>query len=211
MYCCKAHDVLDIIEDFDCVITDLPYGVSGGKGRNRARKKAIYNDNFPDTPEYIKTVCVPTFSAYLEKSKKKRAAATIGNRNIQLYPAYTDIGNFYIENSIGLSQWGVQKNNIILYYGKDPYPQKMKSTSIETRERPPKIGHPCPKPIKAWTWLVERASLPGETVLDPFMGSGTTGVSCINLGRKFIGIDLDKEYFDLSCKRIQEFYSRLFF
>ena len=49
---------------------------------------------------------------------------------------------------------------------------------------------------------------PGETVLDPFMGSGTTGVACAKLGRKFIGIEIEPKYFDIACKRIEEAYSQ---
>jgi DNA modification methylase len=50
---------------------------------------------------------------------------------------------------------------------------------------------------------VNKASLEGETVLDPFMGSGTTGVACVNIGRKFIGIEIVEKYFDAACKRIE--------
>ena len=49
---------------------------------------------------------------------------------------------------------------------------------------------------------------PGETILDPFMGSGTTGVACAKMGRKFIGIELDKKYFDIACRRIEEAYKQ---
>jgi DNA modification methylase len=45
---------------------------------------------------------------------------------------------------------------------------------------------------------------PGRTVLDPFMGSGTTGVACIKLGRKFIGVEIEPKYFDIACRRISE-------
>jgi DNA modification methylase len=45
-------------------------------------------------------------------------------------------------------------------------------------------------------------------VFDPFMGSGTTGISCAQMGRKFIGIEIDKSYFDIACKRIEEAYER---
>ena len=48
----------------------------------------------------------------------------------------------------------------------------------------------------------------GETILDPFMGSGTTGVACAKLGRKFIGIELEKKYFDIACQRIEEAYQQ---
>ena len=52
--------------------------------------------------------------------------------------------------------------------------------------------------------MVKRVSVPNETIIDPFMGSGTTGVACVNLGRKFIGIELEPKYFDIACKRIEK-------
>ena len=51
-------------------------------------------------------------------------------------------------------------------------------------------------------WCVQR--IPGETILDPFMGSGTTGVAAVKLGRKFIGIEIEPKYFDIACKRISD-------
>ena len=51
-------------------------------------------------------------------------------------------------------------------------------------------------------WMVCKGSLPNHVVLDPFMGSGTTGVACMNLGRKFIGIERERRYFDIACERI---------
>jgi len=65
-------------------------------------------------------------------------------------------------------------------------------------------GHPCPKPISYSIWLVERGAVVGQTVCDPFMGSGTTGVACMNLGRKFIGIEIEPKYFDIACERIRK-------
>jgi len=69
-------------------------------------------------------------------------------------------------------------------------------------------GHPCPKPIKWAEWLCSRAAVLGGLILDPFMGSGTTGVACANLGRKFIGIEIEKKYFDIACERIDAAYSQ---
>ena len=65
--------------------------------------------------------------------------------------------------------------------------------------------HPTQKPIKLLNSLVRRIPR-GDTILDPFMGSGTTGVACVKLGRKFIGIEIDEGYFDIAVKRIQEAY-----
>jgi DNA modification methylase len=56
--------------------------------------------------------------------------------------------------------------------------------------------------------LVDRLTKSGETVMDIFMGSGTTGVACVNLGRKFIGIEKERKYFDLACRRIEQAYAQ---
>lgn len=61
--------------------------------------------------------------------------------------------------------------------------------------------HPTEKPVPLLQKLVKK--LPG-IVLDPFMGSGTTGVACMRLGRRFIGIEIEPRYFDIACKRIDD-------
>jgi site-specific DNA-methyltransferase (adenine-specific)/modification methylase len=60
--------------------------------------------------------------------------------------------------------------------------------------------HPAQKPLALMRWCVEMTS---GVVLDPFMGSGTTGVACVKLGRRFIGIEIEPRYFDIACKRIE--------
>lgn len=63
--------------------------------------------------------------------------------------------------------------------------------------------HLTQKPVEVMQWCL--GFLPNaETILDPYMGSGTTGVACVKLGRKFTGIEIDKDYFDIACKRIDE-------
>ena len=61
--------------------------------------------------------------------------------------------------------------------------------------------HPTQKPVEVMEFIVSRAS---GVVLDPFMGSGTTGVACARLGRRFIGIEIEPRYFDIACKRIEQ-------
>lgn len=65
-------------------------------------------------------------------------------------------------------------------------------------------GHPCPRPLDAMAHMVEQWAAPGASVLDPFMGSGTTGVACVSLGRSFVGIEIDPAYFDIACRRIEQ-------
>jgi DNA modification methylase len=60
--------------------------------------------------------------------------------------------------------------------------------------------HPTQKPVGLMRWCVAKTT---GTVIDPFMGSGTTGVACMNLGRKFIGIEIEPKYFDIACERIE--------
>lgn len=60
--------------------------------------------------------------------------------------------------------------------------------------------HPNQKPLPLLTWCVEKTT---GTVLDPFMGSGTTGVACVRLGRPFLGIEIERRYFDIACARIE--------
>ena len=64
--------------------------------------------------------------------------------------------------------------------------------------------HPALYPVKLPAHFIDAYSDVGETICDPFMGSGTTGVACIKLGRKFIGIEIEPKYFDIACKRIEE-------
>jgi site-specific DNA-methyltransferase (adenine-specific) len=65
-------------------------------------------------------------------------------------------------------------------------------------------GHPTGKPIGLFSEFVRDFTDLGETVLDPFMGSGTTGVAAIQMGRKFIGIEREPKYFEIACKRIEQ-------
>jgi site-specific DNA-methyltransferase (adenine-specific) len=67
-------------------------------------------------------------------------------------------------------------------------------------------GHTCPKPIKFVSRLLSRFSNEGEIILDPFLGSGTTGVACAKMARNFVGIEIDEGYFDIACRRIEAAY-----
>jgi site-specific DNA-methyltransferase (adenine-specific) len=65
-------------------------------------------------------------------------------------------------------------------------------------------GHPCSRAYEHFDWLMRWHTDAQQTVLDPFMGSGTTGYSAIRSGRKFIGIEIEEKYFDIACRRLEQ-------
>jgi site-specific DNA-methyltransferase (adenine-specific) len=79
--------------------------------------------------------------------------------------------------------------------------------SIAKEHENGKFYHPTQKPVALLEYLIKTYTNEGETVLDNTMGSGSTGVACVNTNRKFIGIELDEKYYDISCKRINEVIS----
>lgn len=68
--------------------------------------------------------------------------------------------------------------------------------------------HPTQKPIAVMKWCIEQLPDGCHTILDPFMGSGTTGVAAVQLGKRFIGIEREPRYFDIACKRIADAYAQ---
>jgi site-specific DNA-methyltransferase (adenine-specific) len=199
--CLEAIKKIDLGPDV-VVITDPPYGINGGHGHiNKLRGKGNYSSDFEDTPEYLESVVVP-FIKHLIASCGS-VILTPGNKNFSLYPQPDSFGCFYQPAAVGLQTFGNLDAQPIFYYGKNATKKNMGTPcSYQLTERPEKNGHPCVKPIKAWTKLVVNMTLPGQTVLDPFMGSGTTGVACIETGRNFIGIEKAPDYYEIAQKRL---------
>jgi len=197
----------------DCVVTDPPYGVNFGGKRTKDTTRDDTYLSYQDTPENFCDKIVPRLEAMLSRSE--RGAVMCANRNVSRMPFPSDIGGVFAPAGAGISAWGFTCFHPVLFYGRSPYMAKgmgSRPTAISishpgghiTGEA--KIEHPCPKPLSYMEWVVSVSSLPGEFVLDPFMGSGTTGVACANLGRKFIGIEIEPKYFDIACKRIEDAY-----
>lgn len=210
LYLGDCLEILPTLGKVDAVITDPLYGVSGQQNTRNANRKCGRKNayaSFVDSQEYVKKVAVPAVVAALAIAK--RGIVTPGNACLTFYPPPQSFGVFYQPASIGLQAWGRADAQPIFYYGKHPIGGTAlpgSKCSHQLTEMPDVNGHPCPKPTKAMIALVAAASLPNETVLDPFMGSGTTGVACANLGRKFIGIEIERTYFDIACERIDNAY-----
>lgn len=208
LYHGDCMEILPTLGMVDAVITDPPYGIEKSVSNLRKSKgigsKGDYRtDTFDDNRDYIKNKVVPAIKICLQIAK--RAALTTGVKCMYEYPEPSHIGTYQYPASTTVCSWGMKLWQPILYYGKDPYPGRLKADSKRNcTDSERSVDHPCPKPYKQTEWLVSRASLPDETVLDPFMGSGTTGVACMNLGRKFIGIEIERKYFDIACNRIEQ-------
>ena len=91
--------------------------------------------------------------------------------------------------------------------GKLKWPDSKRATpNIFSLMPPREREHPNEKPLALVEHFIKLHTAEDDVVLDPFMGSGTTGVACAKLGRKFIGIELEEKYFSIACKRIDEAY-----
>jgi site-specific DNA-methyltransferase (adenine-specific)/modification methylase len=75
------------------------------------------------------------------------------------------------------------------------------------KQEPEERTHPTQKPVKLMEWCIRHAPNPA-TVCDPFMGSGTTGVACARMGLQFTGIERERKYFDIACRRIEQAYAQ---
>lgn len=200
--------VLPTLGKVDAVVTDPPYGVNYEGSKTKHGSNGFGYASFDDTPESIAAICVPAVRAAVALARS--AIVTPGNANAFKYDEPRSIGAIYYPSGANSGPWGFVCSQPLFYYGKDPYlanalgrlPNAFASTEATDRA----VEHPCPKPIGVMLWMVKRVSLEGETILDPFMGSGTTGVACANLGRKFIGIEIEQRYFDIACRRIEEAY-----
>ena len=216
LYLGDCLTVLPTLGKVDTVITDPPYGIEGGTGgTSRARARGNYEGAFTsedDTPEFIASVVVPCIKLCLDQSRS--VVVTPGNKNFCLYPQPDSFGSMYQPQGTGAQRWGWCDSQPIFYYGKSPI-QGLRLEActfrVVTNDGCDNC-HPCPKPLSFIKKLVGKCSLAGETVLDPFMGSGTTGVACADLGRKFIGIEITESYFNIACERIENAYrqERLF-
>jgi site-specific DNA-methyltransferase (adenine-specific) len=211
LYLGDCLEILPTLGKVDAVVTDPPYGVGyvGSATRHSAIEENGYI-RFEDTPENVLAICVPAIE--LARKIAGRVCLTPGIRNARLYPVPDGEGVIWYPSGANCGPWGFVTHQPIFYYGKCPFlatGQGSMPTGFQSTEAVEQNGHPCPKPIRQMTWLVRRASIAGETICDPFMGSGTTGVACAKLGRKFIGIEIEPRYFDIACKRIKEAHRQL--
>jgi len=188
-------DVLRTMPDksVECIVADMPYGVGIDFGE--------YRDDVENLEALI-DVALPEM-----RRVANRTVLISGVHSLSLYPQPTWTLAWFHNNS-ARTPWGINHWQPILVYGADPdcrlrmrRPDTMHAYTL--RKEP--NDHPCPKPLGFMRKLINRvAPSPTDTILDPFMGSGTTGVAAIQLGHKFVGIELNGDYLAIAKRRIAE-------
>lgn len=200
----------------DLVVTDPPYRLVSGGCTNRTKKDGIFCRENVSSGKLFQHNDLP-FSAWLPAVYRVLKPGThcyifINGRNLFGLQEAAEKAGFQFQN---LLAWRKQNKTASRYYMKQLefilLLRKGKARTIHNRgtsnclDVPNIIGtknHPTEKPVELMQILVENSSQPGETVLDPFMGTGATGVACVATGRKFIGMELDRDYFEIASRRM---------
>jgi hypothetical protein len=144
---------------------------------------------------------VPRIGAALDMSAR---AAVFTGPHIHEQRKPDALGGIYCPAASARHCWGFKSFLPILLYGQRPAYQGSRHTVLSSNETVDRgtINHPVPKPVGWMLWLLALASLPDEVVLDPFCGSGTTGVASLRTGRRFIGIEKCAQYASLARERM---------
>ena len=183
-----CREILPTLPECDLILTDPPYGIGYAaqptkwSRDNVARKAEEWDDELPDVLPII--------------AKGKSAMVWGGNH----FPLPPTRGWLSWVKPPGLPSYGTTElcwTNLAM---------PCRHLACE-RCNGDKEQHPTQKPLRLIEWCLSFAPK-AETVLDPFMGSGTTGVACVNLGKQFTGIEREREYFDIACRRIEQAYAQ---
>jgi DNA modification methylase len=186
-------EVLPLIDRVDAVVTDPPYGIGdrlvrGGSGHSFDSLVLSGANEWDVTPSK------DLFESLIAMSVEQ---IIWGGNFFDLPPSQCPLcWDKDRPNQKNLSEWEyawtslIGRARLFKYCGNGGFVAK------EVRE------HPTQKPVAVMEWCLNLV-LDCETILDPFMGSGTTGVACIRTGRQFIGIEKEPKYFDIAVKRIQ--------
>jgi site-specific DNA-methyltransferase (adenine-specific)/modification methylase len=193
LYLGDCMDILPTLDKVDAVITDPPYGIGADTGIGKVTKQG---SDFRTAPKGWDSY-VPSREMFQKLIEKADVSIFWGGNYFELPPTPT----LLIWDKVQPEKFTLAMAEVAwCNTGKPMKIYRWKSMSINNGD--PKY-HPTQKPLGLMHWCIDQAGSP-ETILDPFMGSGTTGVAAIQLGRKFIGIEREPKYFDIACKRIEQ-------
>jgi len=179
----------------DAVVTDPPYGINAARDRNSEASGWVdYGAPGWDTERPSRDL----FDTM--RSISKHQIIWGGNY-------FTD----YLPPTMQWLVWDKGQREFSLADGEFAWSSQNKAARIFTYARSKAMQdgkeHPTQKPIALMAWCLDFVK-DAKTILDPFMGSGTTGVACVKAGRSFIGIEREPTYFDIACRRIEKAYSQ---
>ncbi len=193
----NCRDVLPTLGRVDAVVTDPPFGMSFQSNHRLQKHAKINNDS---SEELLLWACG------LDADHSKYVFCRWDN--LVSIPKPKSLVTWVKNNwSMGdLEHEHARQTEVCAFYqGPDHFFPNGRPSDVVNAARTGNEHHPTQKPVHLMQVICEWTS---GVVLDPFMGSGTTGVACVNLGRKFIGIELDPDYFEIACKRISEAYKQ---
>ena len=195
LYLGDCAEVLSIIDRVDAVITDPPYGI------NENSKKVASRGNMAAPKDYgdFDWDKAPPPDELIELIRTKgKYQAFFGGNYFTLPPTSCWLvwdklngDNDFADCELAWTNWPKAVRRLQWRWN------GMIRQGNEQRY------HPTQKPLEVMKWVIELCPK-SDTILDPFMGSGTTGVAAIQMGRKFIGIEREPKYFEIACKRIQQ-------
>lgn len=205
LYLGENSDLLSALDRKCDVVSDPPYGMdwntdstrfSGGehkRGDGREDWGAIEGDAEPFNPapwlEFNSTVLWGA-NHYMQR-------LPVGRTLLWIKKPMHLLGTFLSDFEVG---WASGGHGCFAHYRQFPPPSRMVENDGKS------VGHPTQKPLSLMVWCISEFAKGSRAVIDPYMGSGTTGVAATRLGRAFIGIEKRSDYFDTACRRIEEAY-----
>lgn len=184
LYLADCMEVLPTLDKVDAVITDPPYGIGFAKSPSKWSRDNLNRDAKDWDNE------VPDISPLLSAGKD---VMVWGGNHFELPPSR---GWLAWIKPAGLPSYGTAE----LCWTNIEMP--VRHMECERCSQNDKYNHPTQKPLRLMVWCLGFTK--AQTILDPFMGSGTTGVAAVQMGRKFIGIEREPSYFEIACKRIED-------
>ena len=228
LICGDCIDIMPTLGRFDAIVTDPPYS-SGGftqAAKTKAKGQGLRGESLKTDGWFAGDAMTAAGAAFLLRELARHCFDTSTNeatlsvftdwRVCALYSAAIESARWRYQNLIvwdkgggGLGTGFRAQHELIMHFSKGapPYYSKTSGNVISAPRVPPsQKTHGCEKPVALIGRLLQTVSKPGGHIVDPFMGSGTTGVACARLGRRFTGLELDSAYFEVACERIREAY-----
>lgn len=230
LYLGDALEVLPTLGRVDAVVTDPPYcsGAVSEASRTSAKGQGLRSDTIARMGWFVGDNMGTAGLVFLLRSVAFRALEVLDPSGHMLFfcdwrmvpnlaPAIESSGarfqNLVVwdKENMGLGMGFRAQHEMILHFsaGSPKYHDLgtaniIKAGRITAAER----EHQTQKPVSLLSQLIEVVSAPRGVVLDPFMGSGSTGVACVETGRAFVGVERDENHFDIACRRIEQAYKQ---